>query len=213
MPLPLAGQSLPPGARRSGPRDSRIEPSEPDGELVRRARRGDRWAEEALYHRHVRAVTRVAIRLLARIEEAEDVVQDAFAIALRDLGKLRDEDAFRSWVMTITVHQVRRRFRRRRLLRAMGLDRGEDDAKLAAQVDLAASPEVRVALAEIDRLLDGLPTECRIAWVLRHVEGHELRDVAVSCGCSLATAKRWIGRAQRTIAERVSFVTEDRDDG
>jgi RNA polymerase sigma-70 factor (ECF subfamily) len=158
-------------------------------------------------------VTRVAIRLLARIEEAEDVVQDAFAIALRDLGKLRDEDAFRSWVMTITVHQVRRRFRRRRLLRAMGLDRGEDDAKLAAQADLAASPEVRVALAEIDRLLDGLPTECRIAWVLRHVEGHELRDVAVSCGCSLATAKRWIGRAQRTIAERVSFMTEDRDDG
>jgi RNA polymerase sigma-70 factor (ECF subfamily) len=187
----------------TGPR-SRIEPTESDGELVRRARGGDRWAEEALYHRHVRAVTRAAMRLLARRDEAEDVVQEAFVSALNGLGQLRDEEAFEWWLTRIAVRLVHRRFRRRRFLRALGLDRGEDDATLASQIDPGAGPEVRVALSEVDRLLDALPSRCRIAWVLRHVEGHELRDVAAACGCSLATAKRLVARAEFAISEHVA---------
>lgn len=184
-------------------RRPRIEPTETDGELVQRARRGDRWAEEALYHRYVRPVTRVVMRLLARSTEAEDVVQDAFVNALGDLGKLRDDDAFGSWLLRIAVHQVHRRYRRRRLLRVLGLDRGEDDATLGDQVDFQAGPEVRAGLAEIDRLLATLPSRSRIAWMLRHVEGHELLDVARACDCSLATAKRLVGRAQTVISAHV----------
>jgi RNA polymerase sigma-70 factor (ECF subfamily) len=149
-------------------RRSRIEPTESDGELVRRARRGDKWAEEALYHRYVRPVTRVVMRLLARSTEAEDAVQDTFVNALGDLGKLRDEDAFGSWLLRVAVRQVHRRYRRRRLLRALGLDRGEDDAALSDQLDPRSGPEVRAGLAEIDRLLATLPSRSRIAWMLRH---------------------------------------------
>ena len=65
---------------------SHIEPSESDTGLVRRARGGDRWAEEALYRRHARIVTRVVLRIMARSSEAEDVVQDAFVIAFKNLG-------------------------------------------------------------------------------------------------------------------------------
>lgn len=191
--------------RGDGEPRSRIEPTESDGELVRRALGGDRWAEEALYHRHARGVTRAAMRLLARRDEAEDVVQEAFVSALNGLGQLRDAEAFEWWLMRIAVRLVHRRFRRRRLLRALGLDRGEDDATLANQVDPAAGPDVRVALSEIDRLLDALPSRCRIAWVLRHVEGHELRDVAAACGCSLATAKRLVARAEFAISEHVAI--------
>lgn len=193
-------------------RRPRIEPTETDGELVRRARQGNRWAEEALYHRHVRSVMRIVLRLLARSTEAEDVVQDAFVTALGQLDKLRDEEAFGGWLLRIAVHQVHRRFRRRRLLRALGLDRTADDVTLAEHMDPQAGPDVRAGLAEIDRLLETLPGRTRVAWILRHVEGQELREVARTCDCSLATAKRLLGRAERVISKHVSLEPTARDD-
>ncbi|HMJ15230.1 MAG TPA: RNA polymerase sigma factor [Polyangiaceae bacterium] len=194
--------AVPVRARTASP--IRLDPGLADGELVRRARRGDRWAEEALYHRHVRDVTRVALRLLSRSADAEDVVQDAFVLALRDLAQLEDGDAFRSWLLKITVHQAHRKFRRRKLLRALGLDRGEDDAALPLQVDPRAGPEVHVALGEVERLLTTLPARSRIAWVLRHVEAYSIDEVARACNCSRATTKRALVEASRVLAEYVA---------
>jgi RNA polymerase sigma-70 factor (ECF subfamily) len=186
-------------------RRARIEPGESDADLVRRARGGDRWAEEALYHRHVRAVARTALRLLARSAEAEDVVQDAFVIAFGDLERLRDEDSFGPWLLRIAVRQVHRRFRKRRLLRAFGLDRGDDDVALADQADTRAGPDVVAALSEIDAVLRRLPPRCRMAWVLRRVEEHELRDVSTMLDCSLATTKRLVQRAEALISAHVGL--------
>jgi len=190
-----------------------IEPSEGDAELVRRARGGDRWAEEALYRRHARTVTRVGLRIIARSSEAEDVVQDAFVIAFENLGDLRDEEAFRDWLLSIAVRQVHRRFRRWRLMRAVGLDRGESDVTLAEQADPRASPEAVAALAEISRLLETLNAEDRVAWVLRRVEGERVDRVALVCRCSRATAKRRIARADEKIRAHVNVgFAEDDDD-
>ncbi len=207
LPLVLSVRASAPAPRRP-----HIEPSESDGDLVRRARRGDRWAEEALYHRHVRAVTRVVVRILARSSEAEDVVQDAFVIALNGMAELRDEEAFGDWLLSIAVRQVYRRFRRWRLLRALGLDRGDDDATLAEQADPGATPETRAALAEVGRLLGTLSAEERVAWVLRRVEGEKLDRVALACSCSRATAKRRIARADAAIRAHVSLAPAGGDD-
>jgi RNA polymerase sigma-70 factor, ECF subfamily len=194
------------GARAVPKKATYIEPHETDAELVQRARRGDRWAEEALYRRHGHTVTRLAVRLLARSAEAEDVVQDAFVTAFGDLGKLRDESAFGGWVTRIALRQVHRRFRRRRVLRALGLDRGENDLALELQMDPAAGPEVVAAVRELSRVLDTLGARSRIAWTLRYVEGYKLEEVAHSLGVSLATAKRALAAADAVIREHVSFM-------
>lgn len=196
------------GTRAAERPASHIEPHESDGELVLRARRGDRWAEEALYRRHVHAVTRLAVRLLSRSTEAEDVVQDAFITAFADLTKLRDESAFGGWVTRIAIRQVHRRYRRRRLLRALGLDRGEDDLALEHQMDSAAGPEALAAVRELARMLETLGARERIAWTLRHIEGCKLEEVAASLGVSLATAKRAIASADGVVRERVTFLPE-----
>jgi RNA polymerase sigma-70 factor (ECF subfamily) len=181
-----------------------------DAELVRRALRGDRWAEEALYRAHVRAVARVVVRLLARSHEAEDVVQEAFIAAFSQLAELRQIDSFRSWITRIAVRLVHRRFRRRRLLRTLGLDREQDDAALLSEIDPAADPETRAELAKLDRVLATLPAQDRIAWMLRHVEGYQLDEVAAACRCSIATVKRRIDRAQHQVERHVAIdVAED----
>jgi RNA polymerase sigma-70 factor (ECF subfamily) len=171
---------------------------------VARGVAGERFALQLLYRRHVAPVAACVTRLLSRSAEAEDVVQDAFLTAFRDLGRLAEPARFAPWLMRIAVHQAHRRFRRRRLLARFGLDRGVDDARLAMVVDPAAPPDVRVELARIDRALAVLPAALRIAWMLRHVEGCALEELAERCACSLATAKRRIQRAEASINETVA---------
>jgi RNA polymerase sigma-70 factor (ECF subfamily) len=171
----------------------------PDEDLVARARRGDTWAEEKLYRRHVNHVYGLAARMLRNRAEAEDVTQDAFAIALEQLSSLRDGASFRAWLSQIAVSQIQRRFRKKKLLRLLGLDRSTEDATLETLASDSAGAEVRVELAILDRVLSELPASHRAAWMLRHVEGESLEDVATMTGCSLATVKRWIAAADARV--------------
>jgi RNA polymerase sigma-70 factor (ECF subfamily) len=194
-------------------RSERLEPKEQielqvsDTELVERLGQGDQWAKEALYRRYVRVVWSTALRLMGSRADAEDVVQDTFAEALRDLSLLRKPEALRPWLLQIVVHQAHRRFRRRSILRRLGLDRGTPDATLAALAHHGASSDVRAELALVDRALARVSTEERFAWILRYVEGHSLEEVAAACGCSLATIKRRIGKASACVERHLGQQT------
>ncbi|MEM1418584.1 MAG: sigma-70 family RNA polymerase sigma factor [Myxococcota bacterium] len=170
-----------------------------DAELVLRAREGDRWAEEMIYRRHVGRLTAIAARLLRHGADVEDVVQETFLAAYADLEALREPARLGAWLARSMVHRCHKRFRRRRVRRLLGLEVGRDEP-LEAQAKAGTSPELRAELALLDRALDGLGDADRICWVLRVLEGHPLADVAELAGCSLATAKRRIARAQAHLA-------------
>lgn len=195
-----------------GPRSDPTPLLEPidDVELVARLASGDPWAKEALYRKYVQAIFGLALRLSGHRADAEDIVQDTFAEALRDIGKVRDRGALRSWLMSVAVHQVHRRFRRRRLLRMLGLDR-DDEPALSALASSDVSAEQRLELRLLGQVLATLPADERLAWSLRYVEGCSLDEVARYCDCSLATAKRRIGRAQRGVARHIQ-IDEVQDD-
>lgn len=171
-----------------------------DAALVARVRAGDRAAFEALYRRHAAAAIHLAIRIQGRATDVEDVVHDAFLKAHRSLDELRDGEAFRSWLGSIVVRMVRSRLRRRRLLVSLGLSTTEP-VDLDALASREASPEARASIAQVYALLQTMPSDDRIAWTLRFVERHRLEEVAELAGCSLATAKRRISRAQRFLSE------------
>jgi RNA polymerase sigma-70 factor (ECF subfamily) len=181
----------------------------PDEDLVQRLGQGDAWAEEALYRRHFAAVFRTALRLLENRADAEDVVQDVFVAAFADIRSLRDPAAFGQWILGIAVHRAHRYFRRRRLLRAIGLGRPDDPVTLDEMACADTDPAVREALALVDRELRKLPPRKRAAWVLRRIEGYSLEEVAAACACSLATAKRWIRLANARIAPHIDLEVSD----
>ena len=175
-----------------------------DAELVDRAIRGDRWCREVVYRRHAGYLLGLSTRLLGSRADAEEVVQDAFIAGFEQLGTLREPGALRVWLGQIAVNLVRHRLRRLKLLRLLGLDRGADDATLEALAAPGLHPEACGELALIDRALRRLRAELRIAWMLRHVEGLELTEVASVCGCSLATIKRRLSEADAAVRAHVS---------
>jgi RNA polymerase sigma-70 factor (ECF subfamily) len=146
----------------------------------------------------------MALRILGRQEEADDLVQDVFMKAGRWLSKLDDPSAVRAWLLKVTVRLAWRRLRTRRWRAALGFEDSYDYAEVARNGRL--SPEDSAFLAEVYRILDRMPVRERLAWSLRHVEGERLEDIAERCACSLATAKRWIASAQARLQKEIGHV-------
>ncbi len=156
---------------------------------------------EEAFRAHAHYVVAVATRLLGRDEEVDDLVQDVFLTAMRDLPSLRDPASLRSWLASITARKAHDRLRRRRLRSFLSLDSAPSYQEIA---DDAASPEQKALLARVYTVLDKVPARDRVAWTLRYIEGQQLEEVAGICGCSLATAKRRISAAQERIERAFS---------
>lgn len=172
-----------------------------DAALVVAARAGEAWAQEALYRRYARMVNGLAWRLMPGDSDVEDLVQDVFIQALDSLDRLTEPAAFGSWVGSITVRTAHKRIRRKRLKLRLGLARREP-IDVDAVVSSSAPPDVASELRALYRLLDELPTEARIALVLRRVEGMQLAEIAEHMKLSLATVKRRLETAESMLAER-----------
>lgn len=174
-----------------------------DDALVSLAAAGETAAAEALYRRHAPYALNLAARIAGSPTDIEDVVHDAFLRAFQRLDSLRNPAAFRTWLGSIVVYGMRSRLRREKLRRILGLSeaRGAQPVDIDRIASPSASPAVRAELAQLYALVRTLPTDDRIAWTLRCIEGHELEEAAALADCSLATVKRRIARAQRFIDE------------
>src|SRR5688572_10267306 len=118
---------------------------------------------EEAYRRHASYVARIALRVLGRPDDVDDVVQDVFLVAERGLATLREPEAVRGWLATVTVRRARATLRRRRMKAFLGFDEAPDYAKVAAET---ASPADRLLLARVYETLDRLPVAQRLAWSL-----------------------------------------------
>jgi RNA polymerase sigma-70 factor (ECF subfamily) len=186
--MPAAAQAK---ATRSGAGPS-------DAALVVSARGGEVWAMEALFRRHATLVNKLAVRLLGRDEEVDDVVQEAFTRAFATLARLENPQAFVAWICSITAHLVHASLRKRRILAALGLRRALP-ADMDAIVSKSAPPEVVAELRATYERIHHLHPNLRIALVLRRVEGFALEEVAAMTGASLATVKRRLAEADRQL--------------
>ena len=149
-----------------------------------------------VFRRYAPYVGALVLRLVGRPADVDDVVQDVFIQAHRDLARLRDPAALRPWLRRITVRRARRWLRKRWVRRR---DRETDVDAHTDLVDAAASPEERAEIARIYRMLDRMPRDERLVWVLRFVEGETLESIAELLGASVSTVQRRLRAAEVTM--------------
>lgn len=155
---------------------------------------------DEVFRRYSPYVARVALRLLGKDGEVDDLVQDVFLEAHRGLSSLREAGALGGWLARICVRRATRRLRRRRLLALLSLD---TVAERDLPFDISASPEQRAEVARLYRRLDQMPVAERVAWLLRHVEGESLDDMVALCGCSKSTVQRRLRSAEARLEQEV----------
>jgi RNA polymerase sigma-70 factor (ECF subfamily) len=167
-----------------------------DAAAVARAKAGDREAFRALVEKHSRNVFRLAFRMTRNEEDAEDVVQETFLKAYRNLHRFAGRSEFSTWIHSIAANcaldLLRRRTPREERMRPL-----EVEAFEAAASD--SSPERTVFGSEVGsqvaRSLDRLSDMERSAFVLRHFEGRTIAEIGRTLGVKSGAAKNCVFRA------------------
>jgi len=131
-----------------------------------RCRKGDEVAMNCIVAKHRRRLNRVAANVLRDSHEAEDVTQEAFLKAFRELHKLRDDRAFAGYLYRICVRLCMDRLRSRR-----------PEPGIVDQAEQCADTQIENRIL-IQRLLDQLNPELRMTLVLREMEQLSYDEVA-----------------------------------
>jgi RNA polymerase sigma-70 factor (ECF subfamily) len=170
--------------------------------VLDRARQGDSEAFRSLVENHSRSAFRLAFRMTGNEHDAEDVVQDSFLRAYRQLGRFESRAHFGTWLHRIvancSVDLLRARRSRQDHNRA-------DDLDAIAELPSTdtAGPERLARSAEIERsvaaaLAELSPLE-RAAFTLRHYEGRSIAEIGKTLGLGTSATKHSVFRAVRKL--------------
>ena len=179
--------------------------TEPDAAAVARARGGDSEAFRLLVERHSRSVYKVAFRITGRAEDAEDVVQETFLKAYRQLDRFEERSSFGTWLHRIawncSVDLLRARPKREQAEEAETLEQLIPSAVATTTSTAALSPERLMASAQLgDRVkaaMGRLSALERAAFVMRHYEGRTIEEISQALDIRQNAAKHSIFRAVR----------------
>ena len=163
-----------------------------DRELVARVLAGDPAAERALYDAHVERAYRLAFRMTGDDDLAQDVVQETFIRAFRQLGTFRGDAALATWLHSITVSVALNGLRKVRRL-AQREAPMEDAAPLPATGARDADPDLRERMA---RAIEALPTGYRTVFLMHDVEGFTHEEIGRALGVESGTSKAQLSRAR-----------------
>jgi RNA polymerase sigma-70 factor (ECF subfamily) len=177
-----------------------------DAAAVALARDGDSEAFRALVERHSRAVFRLAHRMTGNASDAEDVVQETFLKAYRQLSRFESRANFGTWVHRIAVN-CSIDLIRARPHREAGHDAADLEQFGAAEATepTLPSPERLTLSAEVQgRISDAMTSLSkmeRAAFVLRHFEGQSIDEISRALGLKTNATKHSIFRAVKKMRQ------------
>jgi RNA polymerase sigma-70 factor (ECF subfamily) len=175
---------------------------ESDAAAVSRARAGDSDAFRVLVERHSRNIFRLAYRMTGSEQDAEDVVQESFFKAFRQLKGFEERANFGTWLYRITANCALDLMRKRKRHDEIhekdepDYERGVPNMEMrsATPDGLLLGIEVR---QQVHAALGALSPMERSAFVLRHFEGMSIEEVGRALGLRTSAAKHSIFRAVR----------------
>jgi RNA polymerase sigma factor (sigma-70 family) len=173
---------------------------ETDGALLRAfLSERDQSAFEALLRRYGPMVLRVARRTLGHDQDAEDILQAAFMLLVRQAGSIRKQESLASWLHGVAYRMATH------AKRAAARRRGHESQANPTQ---PPDPALRAAWQEIQALLDAeiqlLPENIRGAFVLCCLEHKSCAEAAGRLGLAEATVWKHLGRARKLLQERLT---------
>ena len=164
--------------------------NDPTAAYIEACLQGDQAGYAALYDLYAPGVYRLCYGLVLNAQDAEDVLQDSFVYAFRNVHRFDAARAsFKTWLYTIAVSRCRNTYRRKRMplvdiAQMFGLEVAapEYESPEAENARNAAKDAINRAMTELSPLL-------REAVILRYAQGLTFREIAEVMDCPLKTAE------------------------
>jgi RNA polymerase sigma-70 factor, ECF subfamily len=191
-------------------------------ELTKRISTGDSSAFEELMRRYNRLLYRTARSILKNDDEAEDVLQDAYLLAYRGIGKFRGEASLATWLTRIVINEAIARARKTaRTAQIIDFGIGGEDEIHSSE---GAMDEIKTEQPEhaamrsqirkiIEQKIDSLPDAFRTVFMLRALEEMTVEETAACLNIPEATVRTRFFRARgllrEALAKEIDYGLED----
>ena len=186
--------------------------------FVDRLQVGSDEAFETLISLYQAPIYNVAYRILGDASEASDAVQETFMKIFKGIKTFRGESGLKTWIYRIAISESLNRqrwWKRWRHHAPISVDdTSPNGARLVEVRDSRPTPESACAQMEMERevqrALNGLSFEHRVAVVLRDIEGLSYEEIAETLGLSLGTVKSRLWRARSEMKTKLESVLKSR---
>ncbi len=181
-----------------------------EAEIIASILSGNTHLFHDLIRPYERTVFSMAMALVRDEQEAEDVAQETFLKALRNLHAWRGEARFSTWLVAIALNEARARLRRSRSFESLDGASDEDSQSIAPELlrDWREIPSDALERLEVRHLLHQAVTELpliyREVFLLRDVEELSISDSAEALGISIASVKVRLHRARLMLQKRLA---------
>lgn len=165
--------------------------------VINRCKDGDNRAQYELYKLYSKAMFNVSMRITNDYAEAEDVLQDAFVSAFKNLNSYKSEASFGSWLKKIVINASINAIRKRRS------DLVPMDERIVGEVADSAcdEDETEWQVEKIRRAIQKLPDGYRVVLTLYLLEGYDHAEIGEVLGVSESTSKSQYSRARKKLLE------------
>ncbi len=185
-----------------------------DLDLFHAAKRGSYDAFEDIVRRYRDRVYRLAFGMVKSQAEAEEVVQDTFLNAWRNIASFRGDSKPSTWLYRIAANTALMRLRSKQRKPTINFDEVPNGASLSGEVELlgpptawSRQPDEKLLTSElskvIDEAVDMLPEKYRLVLLLRDIEGLSNEEVAGTLGLTIPTVKSRLHRSRMFVRERI----------
>lgn len=167
----------------------------PHADLIEQCRRGDREAHYRLYKLYARSMYNVGYRIVNHAGEAEDVLQEAFISAFRNLEYYRGDASFGAWLKRIVVNKAINVLKKRRP------EPMPEDADVAWVNPAEEEAEFPYTVDQVKRAIGDLPDGYRSVLTLYLLEGYDHAEIAEILGISESTSKSQFNRSKKKLID------------
>ncbi|MFL6193028.1 MAG: RNA polymerase sigma factor [Thermoanaerobaculia bacterium] len=188
---------------QTAPQPVAAPPTLSDEEVVARVLAGDLSQFEILMRRYNQRLFRVSRGILADDAEAEDVVQEAYLRAFRELASFRGEALFSTWLTRIACHEALARAQKRRRLVSLSPVQGggEPPEPPSETIGPEREQENRELHAVLQEAVEILPDPLRSVFCLREIEGLSTEETADLLGLTVENVRVRLHRAKRGLRQ------------
>jgi len=181
-----------------------------DALLVQRSKDGDIKAFEKLFLRYQSKIYNFTLRMVQNREDAEELTQESFAKAYVSIKGLRENDAFKGWLMQIAVNTVRDKIKLNRGIIKLNNetkgDSGEYDREIQIP-DFSSNGEKEILDKELTLLtrnaVSSLPDIHREVILLHHFEALRIEEIAKILKVREGTIKSRLARAREILVRKL----------
>lgn len=169
--------------------------------LIEKCRHGDRRSQYRLYQLYIHAMYNTCIRMVVNRGDAEDIIQEAFVSAFRNLNNFRGDSTFGAWLKRIVVNKSLNHIKKASP-DFVALNPGFDPAYQEDDNTPGVDPEV------IQAAIKKLPEGARVVLSLHLVEGYKHREIAEMLNISESTSKSQYLRGKKMLKKMIEEINE-----